>query len=141
MTIIYVWAGRMGFSLPLACIDICEMIFDVIAWSILFLTALYLFDFVQTVKEPADTGLQKSSCEQLSVKVNCHSVVNGLDDCCYQHWRSVLENMCQLLSPTEGGVGGISSSIRDVLSISYTNDANLGKVYSWIPYFKTLRKD
>lgn len=80
------------------------------------------------VKEPVDKALPRSPCKQASVpKINFHSVVNGSDDCSYQHWRSVLENMSRSLSPTEGGVGGISSSIRDALSIPHTIDTNFGK--------------
>lgn len=75
-----------------------------------------------------DIGLQKSYCDQVSVpKINCHSLLNGSDDCSYQHWRSVLESMSQSLSPTQGGDGGIQNSIRDALSILQTTDANLGK--------------
>lgn len=80
------------------------------------------------VKELVDIDLQKNSCEQVcDPKINCHCLLNGSDDCSYQHWRNALENICQSLSPNGGG-GGIADCIREaLLSNPGSSHANMAK--------------
>ena len=90
-----------------------------------------LFGFAQMVKELVDIGLQKKSCEQVcDPKINCHSLLNGSDDCSYQHWRSVLESICHSLNLSEGGVdSGLQHCLNNALrSNPGSSHANLVKV-------------
>lgn len=88
------------------------------------------------VKELVDIDLQKNSSEQVcDPKINCHSLVNGSNDCSYQHWRNALENICQSLCPTEGVGGGIADCIREaLLSSAGSSHANVAKVYCRSPF-------
>ncbi|XP_057531887.1 PHD finger protein EHD3 [Amaranthus tricolor] len=82
------------------------------------------------VKELVDIGLQKKSCEQVcDPKINCHSLLNGSDDCSYQHWRSVLESICHSLNLSEGGVdSGLQHCLNNALrSNPGSSHANLVK--------------
>ncbi|KMT19647.1 hypothetical protein BVRB_1g010340 [Beta vulgaris subsp. vulgaris] len=80
------------------------------------------------VKELGDIGLQKNSCEQVcDPKINCHSLMNGSDDCSYQHWRKALESICQSLCPTEGAGVGIPYCIREALLSNPGSHANTAK--------------